>query len=178
MLIGEIVEQLNGDETTTTIGKKLNRNKTTISKALKELGYEYVNSTKLWTFVGEGEPPTDTNIVDVIGTSKPRTSPQKDKKPTGKVNAPDTSNGLTMDDIRVLKAIVKQYNEGATTIEVNDTLHSRIIQLDPDAKRTRKTVFLNEEVSSQLDGFAKRNRVNNSDIVELAVKDFIEKYKN
>jgi predicted transcriptional regulator len=83
-----------------------------------------------------------------------------------------------VDDIRVLKAIVKQYNEGATTIEVDDTLHSRIIQLDPDAKRTRKTVFLNEEVSSQLDGFSKRNRVNNSDIVELAVMDFIERYRN
>ncbi|MEN3773022.1 hypothetical protein [Priestia megaterium] len=182
MLVGEMIEQLNGNETTTTLAKKLGRSKQTVQKMIKSIGYEFSNKTKLWTFEGEGEPPLHTDVEELLGKArKPRKSStpstsNKSTTTTKQVEDNNTYNALTQDEISTLRAIIKQYNETATTLEVDNNLHSRIIQLEADDKPTRKTVFLNKEVASQLDDFAKRNRVNNSDIVELALLDFIAKY--
>lgn len=176
MLISEIVERLNDKETLKDVAKELSVGGDKLRKTLNSVGVEYDNHSKAWAFTGEGESPLTTSIVELLNKTRTRRSPQKGNTTTSEVKVFNTTKGLTLDEISTLRAIIKQYNETATTLEVDNNLHSRIIQLEADDKPTRKTVFLNKEVASQLDDFAKRNRVNNSDIVELAIMDFIAKY--
>jgi hypothetical protein len=77
----------------------------------------------------------------------------------------------------IVREVVKEL-AGGEREEANKGLHARIMELDPDTSRIRKTVFLSEDIAEQLDGFAKRTRVNNSDIVELALIDILERYQN
>lgn len=76
----------------------------------------------------------------------------------------------------IVKEVVRELAGGREREEANKGLHARIMELDPDTSRIRKTVFLSEDIAEQLDGFAKYNRVNNSDIVELALIDILGRY--
>lgn len=180
MLIGEIIEQLNDGNNLKQVAKELHVGGDTLRNKIKTIGYIYNNKNKVWEYQGEGEPPTTTNIVDLIGKKSPRKtqgSHSQGDKDTAKVKAPNTTKELTNDDIDTLKAIVSNYKDKTSTQQNAGKLYERLLQMDLEKERTRKTVFLNEDIAEQFDDFTKRNRLNKSDVMELALIDLMNTYK-
>lgn len=77
-----------------------------------------------------------------------------------------------------IDAIIELANERiheAATESKRVRLHKRVMALDTQSK-TRKTIVIDEQVAERFDRFAERIRFNKSDIMALALVDFISAY--
>lgn len=160
--------------------------------ALKTAGYKYSTKAPVgWYYVGEGVEPLDKSIFDFHlkrGSSPKKNSSPKVHKPVSssnievtRSNTPVTNNShaihqqFTQDEVRMIKEMLKQWNEAAPTIvEVGESLYERIKQL-PQGDKTRKTIVIDKSIGERLDDFCKSERVNKSDVLHLALVDFFEK---
>ncbi|MEW9501087.1 hypothetical protein [Jeotgalibacillus marinus] len=160
--------------------------------ALKAAGYEFSNQTpKGWHFVGEGENPLDKSIFDYVKRSsspKKQSSPKVHRHVTSSnkeftednvkftPNSTDVHEQFTQAEVKVIKEMLKSWQEVAPTLQANEqTLYERIKQL-PQGNKTRKTIVIDRAIGERLDEFCKAERVNKSDVLHLALKDFLEKF--
>jgi len=163
-----------------------------LRNALKLAGYAYRNSQpKGWYYIGEGEEPLDKNIFDYV---KRGSSSKKSNSPTVTqsnieviTDSPIVHQQFTNDEVRMIKDMLVEWQrvsmQGATQayeeqLEVQQelNLHERIKQLPQNAK-TRKTIVIDESIGKQLDEFCGAERVQKSDVLHLALIDFLEKYQ-
>jgi|SRR4051794_8562276 hypothetical protein len=178
---GDVAKQLPG------ISEKPFRN------ALKEAGYEFRNSgQKGWFFIGEGEEPLDKSIFDYVKSSSPNIHPsftqsnkkftESNKKFTESNNefthpSPSVHQQFTQDEIHMIKKMLKSWQEVSPTIQTNDSsLYDRVKQL-PQSEKTRKTIVIDRVMSKRLDEFCEAERLTKSDVLHLALADFLEKYE-
>lgn len=155
--------------------------------ALKEAGYKYNNKApKGWHYVGEGAEPLDKSIFDYVKRSS---SPKKSNSPVihkeftpsntdiipsnneVKVNSPMVHQQFTGDEVSMIKEMLKSWQEAVPVVE---SVHDRIKHL-PQAEKTRKTIVIDKSIGDRLDEFCKDERVNKSDILHLALMDFLNK---
>mgnify|MGYP005627115141 CR=1 FL=1 len=154
--------------------------------ALKEAGYEFRNSgQKGWFFIGEDEEPLDKSILDYV---KPSSSSKKESSPTVHPpftesnkdftpNLPDIHEQFTQDEIHMIKEMLKSWQEVATITQTNEqSLYDRMKQL-PQSEKTRKTIVIDRVIGKRLDRFCEAERINKSDVLHLALADFLEKYE-
>ncbi|MGM0879136.1 MAG: hypothetical protein ACQEWV_31985 [Bacillota bacterium] len=171
---GDVAKQIPG------ISEKPFRN------ALKEAGYEFRNSgQKGWFFIGEGEEPLDKSIFDYVKSSSPKVHTpftQSNKKFT-ESNKEFTHNSsivheqFTQDEIHMIKAMLKSWQEVSSTTRTNEeSLYNRVKQL-PQSDKTRKTIVIDRIIGKRLDEFCEAERINKSDVLHLALADFLEKYE-
>lgn len=190
MLTTDIVARLNNERINAdVIAKELGIPVKPFRNALKSLGYEYSQRTKQWAFTSEGDEPAGIDIKELVSNNKRRT-PSDASKPSDNTNtAPqrkktatkDTEAPFTAEEVRAIRELLGRSNlvhgEQQSVTPGLDDIHTRIVGLNPERKTSRKTIFVSEDVAEQYDSFAKRNRINNkSDIVELALIDFMDKY--
>lgn len=83
---------------------------------------------------------------------------------------------FTEDEIRAIKEMLKSWQESAPTIEMELTLHDRIKQL-PQEEKTRKTIVIDQSIGERFDVFCEAERLNKSDILHLALVDFMDKFE-
>ncbi|MGM0879077.1 MAG: hypothetical protein ACQEWV_31675 [Bacillota bacterium] len=171
---GDVAKQIPG------ISEKPFRN------ALKEAGYEFRNSgQKGWFFIGEGEEPLDKSIFDYVKSSSPKVHTpftQSNKKFT-ESNKEFTNNSsivheqFTQDEIHMIKEMLKSWQEVALTTQTDEpSLYDRVKQL-PQSDKTRKTIVINRVIGKRLDEFCEAERINKSDVLHLALADFLDKYE-
>lgn len=151
--------------------------------ALREAGYNYSNKApKGWHYVGEGAEPLDKSIFDYVKRSS---SPKKNSSPvTHKevipssnevtVNSPMFHSQFTDDEVSMIKEMLKSWKEA---IPVGESVHDRIKHL-PQGDKTRKTIVIDESIGKRLDNFCGIEKVNKSDVLNLALIDFLEKYRD
>jgi hypothetical protein len=161
--------------------------------ALKEAGYEFRNSgQKGWFFIGEGEEPLDKSIFDYV---KPSSLPKKESSPIVHTpftqsnkqftesnkefttNSPIVHEQFTQDELHMIKEMLKSWQEVASTTQTNEkSLYDRVKQL-PQSDKTRKTIVIDRVIGKRLDEFCEAERINKSDVLHLALADFLEKYE-
>jgi|SaaInlLV_10m_DNA_1039704.scaffolds.fasta_scaffold33614_1 hypothetical protein len=161
--------------------------------ALKEAGYEFRNSgQKGWFFIGEGEEPLDKSIFDYV---KPSSSSKNESShivhtPITQNNQKFTENNkeftqyspsvheqFTLDEIHMIKEMLNSWQEVASTTQTNEqSLYDRVKKL-PQSEKTRKTIVIDRVIGKRLDEFCETERINKSDVLRLALADFLEKYE-
>jgi hypothetical protein len=171
---GDVAKQIPG------ISEKPFRN------ALREAGYEFRNSgQKGWFFIGEGEEPLDKSIFDYVKPSSPKVHTpftQSNKKFTESNkeftdNSPIVHEQFTQDEIRMIKEMLKSWQEVVPTKQTNEqSLYNRVKQL-PQSDKTRKTIVIDHVIGKRLDEFCEAERINKSDVLYLSLADFLEKYE-
>lgn len=149
-----------------------------LASALNAAGYKYSSATpRGWAFVGDSDEPLDKSIFDFV---KPKSSAKKPHSQRGpKVVTKDSHAILgqfTEDEIRAIKEMLKSRQESAPAIEIEPTLHDRIKQL-PQEDKTRKTIVIDQSIGERFDVFCEAERLNKSDILHLALADFMDKFE-
>ena len=149
-----------------------------LARALNAAGYKYSNATpRGWTFVGDADEPLDKSIFDFV---KPKSSAKKSHSQLiTKVVTTDsrTIHGqFTEDEILAIKEMLKSWQESAPAVEMEPTLHERIKQL-PREEMTRKTIVIDQSIGDRFDVFCEAERLNKSDILQLALADFMDKFE-
>lgn len=171
-------------------------------RALKEAGYTYSNKAPQgWHYVGEGDEPTEKSIFDYVNSSSSsvkRTS--KVNKPSQAIhtdftlsnaevassnievipNSPVIHPQFTRDEIADLAEMLHEWRlkkaaEQLGAPEELKQVHERIKAL-PQGDKTRKTIVIDKAIGERLDGYCKAERVNKSDVLHLALMDFLDKY--
>lgn len=179
-----------------TVAKQIDGiSKDPLGKALNKAGYKYSNSKpKGWQYAGEGVEPLDKSIFDYVkrsSLSKKSSSPRV-HTPITEGNTPVTPSNtdiipsntqvtevshvvhqqFTSDEVGMIREMLRSWQEASPTIQVDETLHDRIKQL-PQGDKTRKTVVIDASIGKRLDDFCKAERVNKSDVLHLALMDFL-----
>ncbi len=149
-----------------------------LGNALNAAGYKYRSTTpRGWAFVGDGDEPLDKSIFDFV---KPKSSTKKPhSQPVTKAVTTDSHvihRQFTEDEVLAIKEMLKSWQESAPAIEIEPTLHERIKQLPQDNK-TRKTIVIDQSIGERFDMFCSAERLNKSDILQLALADFMDKFE-
>lgn len=166
--------------------------------ALKSAGFEFSNKApRGWHYVEEGEQPLDKSIFDYVKRSsspKKQSSPRVHRQETPSnidftdsntndiPSSPIVHEQFTQDEVRMIKEMLNSWQQVAPqgvpyAHEVGVTpIYERIKQL-PQGDKTRKTIVIDKTIGNRLDEFCKVEKVNKSDVLHLALKDFLEKFQ-
>ncbi|WP_342513949.1 hypothetical protein MKY34_03985 [Sporosarcina sp. FSL K6-1522] len=162
-----------------------------LAGALNEAGYKYSSAKpRGWHYVGEGVEPLDNSIFDYV---KRTSSTKKISSPRVHTSITDSNTDIipsntqvtevshvvhhqfTSDEVSMIKEMLRSWQEAVPTAveEVEESVHNRIKRL-PQGDKTRKTVVIDKDIGKQLDDFCKVERVNKSDVLHLALMDFLD----
>lgn len=134
----------------------------TISKQLKKGGYDYDTSTKQWVLTSS----------DIAATTAHDTQSELLPAPTVMLNN---------DELTALKQLAQQIISGNmnVTAYAGDAieLYERTRSLEK-GERDRKTYVVDKALSQQFDELAARVNLDKSDLLALALTDFIQRYNN
>ena len=125
----------------------------TISKQLKEAGYTYDRGSKLWILADETAPAVTDPVTDNL-------------------------TSLTDAELVALKGFARQLIQNNATKQYDSIgveLYKRTLAINKDG-RDRKTYMINRSVSEQFDKIATRVNLDKSDLLEIALVDFIKNY--
>ncbi|MBE5104155.1 CopG family transcriptional regulator [Bacillus thuringiensis] len=177
MNIKELLEMLK-ENRISIVAKEIGISQKKLSKAMKAVGYQY-NRSVGWHYTSKGEPPLEADIRDFIGD-------------TDNARSETTNEALTENEVNVLREIINgwdttqnvvntimQQKEKISAQKDTNPIHSlymRIGEIGAQEKVSR-TVNLNKGTCSQLGTFEDVLRINRDDIIEIALREFFEKYK-
>ncbi|MGG0188511.1 hypothetical protein [Bacillus rhizoplanae] len=194
MRLREVIDRLNSGTKTVDLAKELEVNEKRFRNGLKQAGLLYNNSVKVWTWNKDSGESLDKSIFDYVskkrntGANPKQQSNNKSvaKTPQSKARTSNVSSAndnkmselqFTPEQVQALKEMANQYIHDKENETMRDRLHKKIMTL-PEGKSARKTVVLLEEVGERLDNFAKAVRFHKSDILTLALMDFLDRYEN
>jgi len=152
-------------------------------KALKDAGYVYSNKApKGWYYVGEGEEPLDKSIFDYVKSSSPKviqgntdvnsSSPEVIQSNTDvNSSSPVVHPQFTHNELKDLMEMLHEWRSRRGTVQEFSSIHERIKVL-PKGDKKRKTIVIDEKVASKLEEYSKNEKVDQSDILHLALLDF------
>lgn len=164
-------------------------------KALKDAGYEYSNKApKGWHYIGEDPEPIEKSIFDYVNSISPRMNKPSQavhmEVTRGNTNVNSSNTGIipnspvihpqfTQNEVSMLMEMLyewqqKKVEEQPGQIEIPIQVHERIKELSQGDK-TRKTIVIDKVIGERLDIYCKAERVNKSDILHLAIMDFLNK---
>ncbi|MFJ7738886.1 hypothetical protein ACIQ2D_21530 [Lysinibacillus sp. NPDC097287] len=203
--IGSILEALRAGNKAEHIAKAIDGiSQKPFLKALKDAGYEYSNKApKGWHYIGEGAEPTEKSIFDYVNSSSSnvkRTS-SKVNKPSQTIhteftlsnaevassnievipNSPLVHPQFTRDEVEDLVSMLQEWrmNKQAEQMGIKKpkAVHDRIKEL-PQGDKTRKTIVIDKGIGERLDEYCQVEKVNKSDILHLALLDFLDREGN
>ena len=142
-------------------------NDKTARRLLKEAGYTYNRTDKQWIL---------NNSASIIPSPvAPTIEPQMELVPALTVTFND-------DELTALKHLAQQLiqgNTGITTVTFDNPdmeLYNRSRQLEKKSS-TRKTYIVEESLASRFDSLADRSNIDKSQLLSLALMDFLTKYE-
>jgi hypothetical protein len=194
MRIGEVLDALAtpGNTVARVAKEQAGIGEKRLRTVLNMAGYEFRNKgQKGWFYIGEGQEPLENDLSDYItvsNTTVPSTAPTSNKRQViysrsdlarnhkgNQVNDPLGELQFTKEELTTLKEMIQEYIQEKRNQTSRDRLHIRIMKLQKE-ERTRKTVVMSESVAKKFDDFAEKMKFNKSDILELALMDFIRSY--
>jgi hypothetical protein len=174
--------------------------------ALKVAGYEFSNKApKGWHYVGEQPEPLHKSIFDYVKRSnlnvkdnspkvtkshtdvkdsntsmKPSNTDMKSNSPEVLPPSPIIHAQFTQEEIHDLINMLHEWRMAKSMADTNTkdekkTVHERIKDLQQNEK-TRKTIVIDVNIGERLDQYCKSEKVNKSDILHLAIQDFLNRY--
>ncbi|MFS0639231.1 hypothetical protein AB1K84_25490 [Mesobacillus foraminis] len=192
MRIGEVLDALAtpGNTVARVAKEQAGIGEKRLRTVLNTAGYEFRNKgQKGWFYIGEGQEPLENDLSDYItvsNTTVQSTAPTSNKRiysrsdlaknhKGNQVNDPFGELQFTKEELTTLKEMIQEYIHEKRNQTSRDRLHIRIMKLQKE-ERTRKTFVMSESVANKLDDFAEKMKFNKSDILELALMDFIRSY--
>lgn len=175
MYIKDAIEILNSKQMTIQeLSKKLNVSKDLLGDVLKENHYIFNNKTKQREFIGKKEDNFDLNekLIERKNNKKTRKNNEKSK------NQPLEEEKLfSNDEISFLKELYKHNKNIGSDFNLISQ-HSKL----PARKPEKKTNYIVSMVTyEQFERFAEKigtpKRMSRNDLVEMALIDFMERYK-
>ncbi|MGN4539962.1 CopG family transcriptional regulator [Bacillus cereus group sp. MYBK95-2] len=164
------------------VAKEIGISQKKLSKVMKAAGYQY-NRSVGWHYTSTGEPPLEADIRDFIGD-------------TDNARSETTNDALTENEVNVLREIINGWDTTQNVVNTisqqkekvsksNDPqkntnpIHSlyMLIRESGSKEKVSRTVNLDKETCSQLGTFEDVLRINRDDIIEIALREFFEKYK-
>lgn len=174
MKVRILLERLKKGENIKGIANELAVSPSTISRKLKKLGYTWDNSTKVWNWNKEEDQPLEHNLFQNTISDKPAINSHASEKKVNNVS-PIIHTQFTSDEVAALKNMLKEWQGGHPITKETETLYKRIKSIVNEDK-ARKTIVINKSITDRLDAFSESEKVNKSDVIELALIDFFEKY--
>lgn len=190
MNVGEVLKRLENGEKLKDIGDSIGVSPRTMQRRMKKIGYVWNNSVNRWEWSGPDPQPLEMEILET--TTKTREGKVNTKRREGEVNVKthrnegeadvkpisrDIHTSFTADEIKAIRSMLLEWqqSQAAGSSAAGAALHERIKDIK-NGEKVRKTIVINKDVGAALDQFAERERVNKSDILEIAIMDFINKY--
>lgn len=164
MNVEYIVNELKANGTV-AVAEKIDMNDKKLRKALKAAGYKYSrNSGRGWYFAGAGEPPLKADIREFITG-------------TDDAQVENTDNTLKKKEVSGLRKM--QQKEMVLAQKNTNSIHSlnERIRESGSKEKVSRTVYLGKETCSKLGIAEDVLRINRDDIIEIALREFFEKYK-
>ena len=164
----------------------------TLRSALKTAGYMFSNKApKGWHYVGEDIEPLEKSIFDYTTKGEQgvkRVSPvvhtqviHSNADIIG--SSPVVHPQFTQDEVRMITEMLYEWKqnklERSEQKEIEEPsqvtqVHERIKMLQQGDK-TRKTIVIDKRIGERLDAYCQKERVNKSDIMHLALIDFLDR---
>lgn len=192
MDIDKFVEHINENKQSVMRGLKelgLDTKNEVMTKAIKDRGYEYNSKKKEWVMgvvhtsshvFTQGEQKKK-NVVTIGFDDTPTIKKEKvvhtsshDVNSHKFTEGEQSSHEFTSEEIQSIKAMLNDWKKGEVLTNENDLL--KRIEAIPSDDKERKTIVISKDVGKRLDKFCKENRVLKSNVLELAIVDFISKY--
>lgn len=161
-------------------------------RALKDAGYAYSNKAPQgWHYVGDGEEPTEKSIFDYVKSGSPKVIRSNTDVNSGntKVNSsspeviqsntdvnsssPIVHPQFTQDEILDLVEMLHEWRLKRVTVQEVEQVHERVKAL-PKGDKRRKTIVINKSIASKLEDYSKTEKIDQSDILHLALIDFFK----
>lgn len=166
----------------------------TLRSALKTAGYMFSNKApKGWHYVGEDIEPLEKSIFDYTTKGEKgvkRISPivhtqviHSNADTTG--SSPVIHPQFTQDEVRMITEMLYEWKQnklerseqkGIEEPSQVTQVHERIKMLQQGDK-IRKTIVIDKCIGERLDAYCQKERVNKSDIMHLALIDFLDRYE-
>lgn len=194
MQIGEVLDALAtpGNTVARVAKEQAGIGEKRLRMILNTAGYEFRNKgQKGWFYIGEGQEPLEKDLSDYITVSNKTvqsTAPISNKRQViysrsdlaknhkdDQVNDTLGQSQFTKEELTTLKEMIQEYIQEKRNQTSRDRLHIRIMKLKKE-EQIRKTVVMSESVAKKFDDFAEKMKFNKSDILELALIDFISSY--
>lgn len=178
--ISNILQALNTEGlSTATVAKELQGiSDKSLRHALKQAGYEFSNrKPKGWHYIGTDPEPLTQQITDYL-PAKPTTSDSNQKKQISH----DIHNQFTQEEVTDLLHMLQEWRQQTSVQQeqqptpLSQNVHERIKAL-PANDKVRKTIVIDQHIGNQLDEYCKTEKVNKSDIIHLALLDFLHSKK-
>ncbi|WP_081625573.1 ribbon-helix-helix domain-containing protein [Bacillus sp. 123MFChir2] len=147
--IGEIIDRLNNHESITIVAKRLEMSPYTLSKKLRLLGYEYDSEQKKRMFVGEGEEPRHLQLKEAVSIQQEKIDYQR----------------LIYEQLQNIYKLLQKQEYGICI----PSAHT--------GEKKRRTFSLSKQTLEHLDCFSIRNGVHKSKVVEIALEEYLKKYR-
>ena len=167
----DVVKQMNEGTKIDDIAAVLGINRKKLSKLIKENGFNYSQSTRTWN-------PINEELA--AATDTPATG-EKSVKSTSRKAAKESDNSshslhgeFTSKEIAILRSIIKDYSKENKPAAFT-SLYDRVLTLNKE-DRKRKTIVIDKSIGERLDAFKKKNKIDKSDVLEIALLMFFEKY--
>lgn len=196
--IGSILEALREDGVKTSdVAKQIpGISEKPFRQALKDAGYVFNNKApKGWHYVGTDPEPLGVSIFEFskkqnktiskkkIHSEFTTNSPTIHKEPNNTQIKEDKNpkvintdyDKFTENEVMVLKDIIKFWKEDSFRSD-HENLHDRVKRIKSKDKK-RGTVVISKKVMDRLDDFCEKEDEDKSDILHLAIVDFIDKYE-
>jgi hypothetical protein len=194
MQIGEVLDALAtpGNTVARVAKEQAGIGEKRLRMILNTAGYEFRNKgQKGWFYIGEGQEPLEKDLSDystVSNKTVQSTAPISNKRQViysrsdlaknhkdDQVNDTLGQSQFTKEEVTTLKEMIQEYIQEKRNQTSRDRLHIRIMKLKKE-ERIRKTVVMSESVAKKFDDFAEKMKFNKSNILELALIDFISSY--
>lgn len=199
--IGSILHALRAGNKAEHIAKEIDGiSQKPFLRALKEAGYVYSNKApKGWHYIGEGVEPINKSIFDYVkpSSSNVKRDSSTVNKPSQTVhkaftldetevacsntdiiqNSPVVHPQFTQNEVSMIMEMLYEWQQMKLAkqneyIEESDQIYERIKQL-PKGDKTRKTIVIDKSIGERLDEYCEVERVNKSDVIHLALLDFL-----
>ena len=170
MDIEKINMMLQEGKTVKTVRKSLGIPEKKFQKTVKELGYKYNQSKRLYINVlDSGIDTRDSNILPTTQTTTDNTT-----APSTLTTTQTTTIDYLTDNIELLKQLLESYKRNTEANNSKDI----IINLDNDKHLDPKpkSIRINEFVWRDWQEFTKDLTFSKTDLISMALKEYIEKH--
>lgn len=147
--IGEIIDRLNNHEPIAIVAKRLEMSPYTLSKKLRLLGYEYDNEQKKRMFVGKGAEPRHLQLKEAVSIQQEKIDYQR----------------LIYEQLQNIYKLLQKQEYGMCITSIQQ------------GEKKKRTFSLSKQILEQLDCFSVRNGVHKSKIVEIALEEYLKRYR-
>ncbi|PGD87931.1 CopG family transcriptional regulator [Bacillus wiedmannii] len=181
MNIKELLEMLK-ENRISIVAKEIGISQKKLSKAMKAAGYQY-NRSIGWHYTFKGEPSLEADIREFIGdTDNARSETTNDALTENEVNVlREIINGwdTTQNVVNAISQQKEKVSKSSDSQKSINPIHSWYMSIRESGSKEKvsRTVNLDKGTCSQLGTFEDVLRINRDDIIEIALREFFEKYK-